>query len=191
MISKLRGQISYIDDKYIILDVSGVGYKVSLTSTDLAELGHNDQTLKETALWTYLSVKDDALDLYGFIDKSELGFFELLISISGIGPKKALGILSVAPVETLKKALRSRDTSYLTQVSGIGQKNAEKIILELKDKFKGLSGEMGSEVSGDVDALEALKSLGFGEREAREALKKVVGAKDTGEKVKKALKLLS
>ncbi len=174
MISKLRGKISYTDDKSIILDVSGVGYRVSLTKTDLAELTHSKESAKEVTLWTYLSVKEDALDLYGFIDKTDLDFFKLLISISGIGPKKALGILSVAPVETLKKALRSRDTSYLTQVSGIGRKNAEKIVMELKDKFTALEGgEDFISLREETDAIEAIKSLGYSTGEARDALQKI------------------
>ena len=192
MISKLRGKVSHIDDKAIILDVSGVGYKVSLTDTDLAELTHSNGDPKEVVLWTHLSVKDDALDLYGFINKKELDFFGLLIGISGIGPKKALAILSVAPVETLKKALRSRDTSYLTQVSGIGRKNAEKIVLELKDKFAALEGgEDFTSLREETDAIEAIKSLGYSAGEARDALQKVnPSIVKLGDKIKEGLKHL-
>lgn len=192
MISKLRGKIWHIDEKCVILDVSGVGYKVSLTDTDLAELMNEGKDRSEISLWTHLSVKDDALDLYGFINKKELDFFGLLISISGIGPKKALGILSVAPVETLKKALRSRDTSYLTQVSGIGRKNAEKIVLELKDRFEAIEGSNDSiSLREDSDALEAIKSLGYSSAEAREALQKVdASITKIGDRVKEALKNL-
>jgi Holliday junction DNA helicase RuvA len=192
MISKLRGKIWHIDDKCIILDVSGVGYKISLTDTDLAELMNDTKNPSEVTLWTHLSVKEDALDLYGFINKKELDFFGLLISISGIGPKKALGILSVAPVETLKKALRTRDTSYLTQVSGIGKKNAEKIVLELKDKFSTIEGgDDSASLREDSDAMEAIKSLGYSPSEAREALQKVdPSVIKIGDRVKEALKLL-
>jgi Holliday junction DNA helicase RuvA len=192
MISKLRGKIWHIDDKCIVLDVSGVGYKVSLTDTDLAELMNDSNNTKEISLWTHLSVKDDALDLYGFLHKKELDFFGLLISISGIGPKKALGILSVAPVETLKKALRTRDTSYLTRVSGIGKKNAEKIVLELKDKFAAIEGGDDSvSLREDSDAMEAIKSLGYSPSEAREALQKIdPSITKIGDRVKEALKLL-
>jgi holliday junction DNA helicase RuvA len=114
-----------------------------------------------------------------------------LLTVSGIGPKSAMGILSVATLQNLRHAISTGDTSHLTKVSGVGKKNAEKIVLELKDKLDGWTLEAGSSMSGEVDALEALKSLGYGEREAREALKKVTDTKDTGEKVKKALKLLS
>ena len=102
-----------------------------------------------------------------------------------------MGILSVATLQNLRHAISTGETSHLTKVSGVGKKNAEKIVLELKDKLDGWNIESGESMSGDVDALEALKSLGYGEKEAREALKKVVDAKDTGDKVKKALKILS
>ncbi|MBI5140288.1 MAG: Holliday junction branch migration protein RuvA [Candidatus Vogelbacteria bacterium] len=171
MISKLRGIVSYIGDKYVILDVSGVGYRLNLTASTLKTATRKE---KEVSFWTYLSVRENVMELFGFSEKSELDFFELLIGISGIGPKKAISILSVAPVETIKKALRGRDISYLTQVSGIGKKNAEKIILELKDKFEALvEGEDGLSLREESDALEAIKSLGYSTSEGRDALRKV------------------
>jgi len=100
-----------------------------------------------------------------------------------------MAIMTVASLRNLRKAIATGDVTHLTKVSGVGKKSAEKIVLELKDKFVDVSG--GEFISGDVDALEALKSLGYSEREAREALKKVSDISDTGEKVKKALKLLS
>jgi Holliday junction DNA helicase RuvA len=186
MISHLKGTLIHQNLKFIILDVSGVGYKI-YTNTALLESTKN----KTLEFWTYLAVRENALDLYGFQTKEELDFFELLLTVSGIGPKSAIGILAVATIQNLRHAISTGDVSHLTKVSGIGKKNAEKIVLELKDKIVGLSEDISVSVSGDVDALEALKSLGYGEREAREALKKVVDTTDTGEKVKKALKLLS
>ena len=105
---------------------------------------------------------------------SELELFEILIGISGIGPKSALGVLAIAPVDTLRKAIASGDTSYLTRVSGIGKKMAEKIVLELKEKLagKGVTVE-APELKEEADALEALISLGYSQREAREALSSV------------------
>ena len=182
MISKLRGTVDYLGDKYIVLDVSGVGYRVNLTASALARVITETKkgapglpAGREISFWTYLSVREDAMELYGFSEKSELDFFELLIGISGIGPKKAISILSVASVETIKKALRARDTSYLTQVSGIGRKNAEKIVLELKDKFEALadSEDGGLSLREESDALEAIKSLGYSASEGRDALQKV------------------
>lgn len=174
MISKLRGEVSYVGDKYIVLDVSGVGYRINLTASDLGKVIASGESEDELVFWTHLSVREDAMELYGFFEKNDLDFFELLIGISGIGPKKAIAILSVAPVETIKKALRGRDTSYLTQVSGIGRKNAEKIVLELKDKFEAVAGsEDGVNLKEESDAIEAIKSLGYSAAEGREALRKV------------------
>ncbi|HEY0220641.1 MAG TPA: Holliday junction branch migration protein RuvA [Candidatus Paceibacterota bacterium] len=186
MISHLRGNLLDQDLKSVVLDVGGVGYKVY---TNIALL--NTKKGSPLEFWTYLAVRENALDLYGFQSKEEINFFELLITVSGIGPKSALGILSVASLSNLRHAIASGDTSHLTKVSGIGKKNAEKIVLELRDKLEGLVTDLSQSVSHDVDALEALKSLGYPEREAREALKKVTDSKDTGDKVKKALKLLS
>ena len=185
MIGHLKGVVLQQDLKSIILDVAGVGYKI-YTNTAILD-GKKEKILE---FWTYLAVRENALDLYGFATKEELHFFELLISVSGIGPKSALGILSIASIQNLRHAISSGDTSHLIKVSGIGKKNAEKIVIELKDKLEGLSIDMSHSIHGDVDALEALKSLGYGEREAREALKKAEG--DTTEaKVRFALKNLN
>ncbi len=194
MIGHLKGTIIHQDLKSVILDVSGVGYKIYTNTASLSpkrSVGNKPEAQATTVFWTYLAVRENALDLYGFVTEEELHFFELLITVSGIGPKSAITILSVATLPNLRHAISTGDTGHLTKVSGIGKKNAEKIVLELKDKLVGLSTDMSESTTSDMDALEALKSLGYGEREAREALKKVSDVKDTGEKVKKALKLLS
>ena len=186
MIGHLRGTIVDTELKSIILDVSGVGYKIY---TNTATLESNAG--KEVSFWTYLVVRETALDLYGFQTKEELNFFELLISVSGIGPKGASGILSIASLQNLRHAIITGDTNHLVKVSGVGKKNAEKIVLELKDKIGNGENDIYGSDSNDIDALEALKSLGYTERDSREALKKVTDEKDVGQKVKKALKLLS
>ena len=172
----------------LIVDVGGVGYKVFVPTDVALEASPS----KPILLWTHLAVRETSLDLFGFGDKETLGIFELLITISGIGPKTALGILNVATPATLRQAVASGETSYLTRVSGIGKKNAEKIVLELKDKLKVSSEDTPADVRGEGDALEALVSLGYTERDARDALKKVtkdvVGASD---RVRAALKLLA
>jgi Holliday junction DNA helicase RuvA len=126
--------------------------------------------------------------LYGFLDRQELEFFEMLINVSGIGPKGALSILSVASIETLKKAIGTGDTIYLTKISGIGKKTAEKIVIELRDKIE--VDKTGTSLQGELDALEALKSLGYSQNEAREALKKISPLTDTNTKIREALKIL-
>ncbi len=190
MISRLTGTIAHIDPKYVVLDVSGVGYKIYTTVDIMMKLGKEKE---ETTLWTYLAVRENALDLYGFSSIQELNFFELLITISGIGPKTALGILNSASVEALQTAVQTDDTSSLIKVSGIGKKVAEKIVMELKDKVDKFTHteEAKSSMRGDADALEALKSLGYSQNEARDALKEL--PKDitkTNEKVREALKIL-
>ncbi len=189
MIGLIKGKVAEKDDRRLILETSnGIGYEVGVLPSLLQRTKNGDHL----RLHTHLAVREDALELYGFADKKELEFFKLLISISGIGPKGAVAILALAPPETLEKAVRSGDTNYLTRVSGIGKKRAEKIVLELKDKLGSLeTGAADHNLQGEADALEALQSLGYSLAEAREALKKVPPAiTDTSEKVKAALKVL-
>jgi Holliday junction DNA helicase RuvA len=188
MIGTLKGTVQYKDLAFIIVDVHGVGYKVSVSTDTAVDAFPGDPI----TLWTYLSVRETALDLFGFKDKETLDIFELLIGISGIGPKTALGILNVATPAMLRQAVAEDDTSYLTRVSGIGKKNAEKIVLELRDKLVTTSADQGLNMRAEGDALEALVSLGYNERDVREALKKVSKEiENTSERVKQALKILS
>lgn len=188
MITCLSGTIRYKDLNALVVDVDGVGYKVSVTTETALEVTPSSAIF----LWTHLVVRETTLELFGFLDKETLDTFELLIAISGIGPKSALSILNVATPSMLRQAVASEDTTYLTRVSGIGKKNAEKIVLELKNKLKIRTEDKGVDMRSEGDALEALVSLGYSERDAREALKKV--PKETAgasERVKAALKLLS
>lgn len=187
MISHLEGKIIHVEERFAVLQTGGVGYKIFATTETLEKL--RKKLNQAAVLWTHLAVRENALDLYGFPDKRELDFFELLITISGIGPKTALSILNVASADTIRKAVSSNDTSYLTKVSGIGKKTADKIVRELEDKIGSL--EIGGSISEEVDAVEALHSLGYSQAEARDALKKIekniTGASD---RVKAALKIL-
>jgi len=188
MIGQLTGKIVYADTEGVILDVHGVGYRLALTSNTFANVSTNQEA---TTFWTHLAVRENALDLYGFSDKAELDFFELMISISGIGPKKALAILSLAPLSVLRQAITENNASYLTKVSGIGRKNAEKIVLELKDKIGslGASTESTGMMREDSDVLEAIHALGYSLIEARDAVKRVP-ATVTGvnDRIKEALR---
>jgi Holliday junction DNA helicase RuvA len=190
MIAYLSGTVIHKELKYLVIDTGGVGYKVSTPIDTL-------NTLKEgqkTQFWIYTVVREDALDLYGFADQETLKFFELLITISGIGPKSALGILSAAPLASLREAVVSGETAYLTKIGGIGKKIADKIVLELKGKVVFGDNEVSSSTSlgrSDMDALEALKSLGYTQKEARDALEGLdESVTDTGAKVKAALRVL-
>ena len=189
MIAHMRGTVLDKAERSAVIAVGGLGYKVFATTVTMEKLREG----KEISLWTHLAVREDSQTLYGFLDRDELHFFELLISISGIGPKTALGILNVSSVSNIRKAVSTGDTSHLTKVSGIGRKMADKIVLELKGKFGMESADAADSASlrDEIDALEALEALGYGHREAREALKAVEKSiTDTGERVKKALKLL-
>ncbi|OHA92449.1 MAG: Holliday junction DNA helicase RuvA [Candidatus Zambryskibacteria bacterium RIFCSPHIGHO2_01_FULL_46_30] len=188
MIACLSGTVRHKDLHYLVIDISGVGYKVLVTTETALDVAPSSPIF----LWTHLVVRETSLELFGFLDKETLDVFELLITIPGIGPKSALGILNVATPSMLRQAVASEDTTYLTRVSGIGKKNAEKIVLELKDKLKITKEDRGLDMRSEGDALEALVSLGYNERDAREALKRVPKeTKGAGERVKAALKVLS
>jgi len=185
MIGSLRGKIILKTEKYLLIETGGVGYKVSVSPDTLSKINKLEN---EIFLFIHTHVREDAFDLYGFLDRQELEFFEMLINVSGIGPKGALSILGITSIETLRKAISMGDTSYLTKISGIGRKTAEKIVIELRDKVgKELE---GSSLQVELDALEALKSLGYSAVEAREALKKVSPETNTNTKIREALKIL-
>jgi Holliday junction DNA helicase RuvA len=186
MIGHLEGTVLKVDGGFAILSVGGVGYKVAATKEVLARLTSN----KEAAFWTHLAVREDALDLYGFPAEEELHFFQMLLTVSGIGPKSALAILDIAAVETLRSAIATGNASYLTTVSGIGKKTAEKIVLELRDKVGASTEGSAAAFSGDMEALEAMRALGYSAQEAREALRKVPAHIEKGnERLREALKI--
>jgi len=189
MIAKIEGQISYVGDRFLIVDVSGVGYKLFVTNEAIS-LSKVEESIK---LWVHTAVRENSIDLYGFLDIEELSFFELLLDVSGIGPKSALSTLSVAPVSTLRKAIASGDTTYLNKVSGIGRKTAEKIIIELKDKLKEYEGDIATSrvMQEERDILEALRTLGYSQDEAREAIKRIpADMTEMNNRLKEALKII-
>jgi len=185
MIAKIKGKLEYIKNSYAVVDVGGVGYKIYSTAYTLGKISGQS----EVDFFIHTHVREDAITLYGFLTLEELEMFELLISISGVGPKAGLGILTVASTKTIKTAIVNEDSSILTKVSGVGKKTAERVILELKNKIGDISlGDRESAISGS-DAIEALISMGYSAAEAREALKAVPkDIKDIGEMVKWALK---
>jgi holliday junction DNA helicase RuvA len=186
MIGYVDGKIVFKGEKYVILSTGGVGYKIFVP----VGVNRSLELDKDAKLWTHLHVREDAMELYGFLYQTELEFFVMLISVSGIGPKSALGVLAVAPIDTLKRAISSGDTSYLTKVSGIGRKIAEKIILELKDKIGyGKDFFVGEEMNEHTDILDALVSLGYQQKEAREMIQKIPrDIKGRDKRLKEALK---
>jgi Holliday junction DNA helicase RuvA len=188
MIASLTGTITHKEDRFLVIEVAGIGYKVYSTSEILRE--HAIGT--SIRVWTHQVIREDTNDLYGFTDQAELDLFELIIGVSGVGPRSALAIVSLAPPNTLKKAIASGNIEYLTKVSGIGRKISEKIILELRDKIELLPDDGDeSNMAEEADVIEALKAIGYKEREAREVLRKVPSTiTSTEEKIKEALKIL-
>ncbi len=189
MIAKLTGFISDVNEKSITLDVSGVGYEIFLSAGTLAGMFPNDIPL---TIYTHHHIREQSQELFGFMTQDAKKFFELMLSVSGVGPRSALAILDVAPLSSLVGSIMQGDASYLTSVSGIGKKTAEKVVLETRDKVGklGIEGDTRN-AGGDSDALAALQALGYTLMQAREVLKQVPEEiTTTNEKIKFALKQL-
>ena len=188
MIRMIKGEVVENGASFVVVDVGGVWYLVRVP------LPYSFAKSKDVMLHTYLAVRENALDLYGFKTHEELHMFELLIGIPKIGPKTALQIMSQADVALLQKSAVTEDANLLSKMSGIGKKSAEKIVLGLKDKFEGYvgDGDAGSAGAGESDIVDALITLGYSERDARETVRKIPqGLTDTNSRIKAALKLLS
>lgn len=197
MIYNVRGTLTYTDINYAVVECGGVGFKCFVSMTTLKEL---PPLGKEANLYTYLSVREDAMDLFGFATQQELDAFKLLITVSGVGPKAAMAVLSVLPPDRLSIAVSSGDVKSIQSAQGVGKKTAERIVLELKDKMLGIAPSNAAAVqsiqaiasnSDAQEAVEVLVSLGFNQSDAAT----VVGAMDKGlsvdDMIRKGLKQLS
>lgn len=187
MISFLQGKILLKNEKDIILMVNQIGYRVSLSPIFLEQL-KEEQELK---LFIHTHVKEDLLDLYGFKTIEELDFFKQLISVSGVGPKSAVNILGLAKLDDLKKAITSGDPSILRQVSGIGKKTAERLVVELKEKIITDISEEFVFNKDDKQVVEALVSLGYKEKDVRDLIKDLEFEGDLASRVKTALQSMN
>lgn len=188
MIMTLDGKIDHIGLNFIILEVRGIGYKIYLNTEVLAKV-KKEQNIK---FFVHQYIRESQLDLYGFLTFEELELFELLISVSGIGPKAAQAILSRSKPSQIKSAIMDEDLDIFTAVSGVGRKIATRIILELKGKISvdNLSIAVGRNHFPEI--LEALKSLGYRANEAKETLRTMPkNLKSDDEKIKWALQQLS
>jgi Holliday junction DNA helicase RuvA len=187
MIGYLQGTILKKIGKSIILNTGNVGYSVNLPAP-LLEKCKEGKTLE---LYIYTKVREDDISLFGFAKIEELEFFKTVLNVNGVGPKTALEILS-QDIDKTKAAILSNNILFLSKIPGIGKKTAEKMILELKDKIsKNSDIHQDKNTQEELDVLEALKSLGYSQNEAREALKQVEENLDTSKKIKSALKILS
>lgn len=181
MIYNISGTLSYVGDQFLVVECSGIGFKCFSSLNTLKSVGRTGEKIN---LFTYLSVKEDALDLFGFATEEELSFFKLLITVSGVGPKAAVAVLSELEPSRLALAIASGDVKSITRANGVGKKTAERIVLELKDKVANVasSNDMQSvasaaavvEESAAGEAVAALVALGFNKSDAAV----VVGAMD-------------
>ncbi|MDD5382738.1 MAG: Holliday junction branch migration protein RuvA [Candidatus Margulisbacteria bacterium] len=197
MISHLSGRLEHIDKNHVVVDVGNVGYQVNVPSATLNRLPKVGEQVK---LFTIQIVREDDISLYGFLNKEERALFSLLLSVSGIGPKLAMALISGFPLDKLVAAIAQADIALLSSISGVGRKTAERMVVELKEKigkaYAIKPAEMGAGIKGEStlisDAISALISLGYSPREAREVILQVNTEKlaSVEEIIKKALKSL-
>ena len=177
MIGKLTGTFGGVSHGVTLVEVGGVGYAVR---TPLFAIENMRNTGGEISLFIYTAVREDSIDLYGFSTQEELEFFKQLISVKGLGPKTALGVMNVADTASLKRSISAGDAKTLTKVFGIGKKSAERIVVELRDKLaqeiQSPSTALGAKPSDDFEVIEALMALGYRADESRAALKEAGGS---------------
>lgn len=203
MIAFVRGLVEEISPENVVIDVGGIGYNVKISSTTASKLPGIGE---EAKLYTYTSVREDAFWLYGFLSKADLEIFKKCITVSGIGPKGALSILSVMDADSLRYAIMSEDKKAIAKAPGIGARTAERLILELKDKVSVDDEMIGREIAANAsasgtnpmaitsdqmkEALDALVALGYGQTESLKALQSIpdLEGMDSGAILKAALK---
>ncbi|MEK7655997.1 MAG: Holliday junction branch migration protein RuvA [Patescibacteria group bacterium] len=185
MIGSLRGVVQEVHPPFVLLEVAGVGYLVSVSIPTIATVSVGS----EARFYIYDNVREDARDAYGFSTYDELQFFKKLISISGVGPKVALTILSAGSLRAIQDAILSGNLSFLTSVPGVGMKTAQKIVLELKGKIV----EESDSSSPDREVMDALVSLGYSASQARDAVSRAGASEeiDVSQRVRLALKYLA
>ncbi|MBQ3432127.1 MAG: Holliday junction branch migration protein RuvA [Clostridia bacterium] len=197
MIYSLSGKLVMADINTAVIDINGIGFRCVCSSRTLASL---PQTGKDAFLLTYMNVREDAIELFGFADKTELDCFKLLIGVKGIGPKAAMSILSTLTPDRLALAVASKDFRAIQAAPGIGKKGAEMVVLELKDKIGSIDSvdaegfEQVSEASASSskkDAIEALVSLGYSQTDASKLVAKADASLSTEDLIKYALSNLS
>ncbi|MEK7464369.1 MAG: Holliday junction branch migration protein RuvA [Patescibacteria group bacterium] len=186
MIYSIVGNLVGRGDNFLVVETGGVGFKISTNSETLSSVPQG-----EIKLFCYLYVREDQLELYGFLEEQALKFFEMLNSVSGIGPKTALGILDMAPVPKIMAAILERRADFLTRASGIGKKTAERLILELHSKIKlPESQTLTSKMDMDIEVEEALVSLGYPRSQVKDAVRNLGEAKTLEERLREALKFM-
>lgn len=173
MIYFVSGKLESKRVNYVVVEAYGIGYKIFVPIPTIKKLPALGQEIK---LLTYFHVREDVMSLYGFLEEKELNFFKALVSISGVGPKTALGILSVAPTDNLVAAIARGESDLLQRSSGIGRKTAARVVMELKDKVfveSGTGEETVRLMESDEDVYEALLSLGYSAKQVKVAMEKI------------------
>lgn len=198
MIYNIKGELTYCDVQFVVIECGGIGFKCFTSLTTVKTIGQIGSMVN---LYTHLSVKEDAMDLYGFATQEELNSFKLLITVSGIGPKAAVSILSELSPDRLAIAIASSDVKAITRANGVGKKTAERVVLELKDKMVGMSAGDGSsavssaasvvEESAAGEAVAALVALGFAQSDAAVAVGQMDKSLSADEMIRLGLKQLS
>lgn len=195
MISYIKGTLERRAESYIIIETGGIGYQVFVSPATLAKL---PQTGAEVKVFTYFSVKEDGMSLYGFASQEEQEMFHKLLTVSGVGPKGALGFLSMLKPSEIIMAILSDDVKTLSKAPGVGRKTAQRVILELKDKFKTeealsmggaeLEGIVETSIGGDAkfEAIDAMTALGYSRSEAAKAVNAVAAEGMSTEEILKA-----
>lgn len=189
MIYTLSGTLSEKRDGFIILDVQGVGYRIFTPKSVSEKLPAAGNSLK---FYCYMNVRENGTELYGFLSETERKMFELLTSVSGVGPKTAARVLDVASIEQVAGAIRVGQADLLTKASGVGRKTAERVVVELRGKMDGFADrDAAKTMESDVDITEALSNLGYSKSDARDALKKIdPGLDKLEDRLRAALKIL-
>ena len=200
MLSYIKGELAEVFEDTIVVENNGMGINVKVPATVLSNIPSIGEDIK---VYTYLYVREDAINVYGFLTRDDLNVFKLLLNVNGVGPKAALGILSTISANDLRYAVLSDDVNAIKKAPGIGAKTAQRLIIELKDKLKLeseealiLNANVSTKPSDDLilknDAIEALVSLGYSQREAMDAVKKVdISNKNLDDIIKESLKNLA
>ncbi len=192
MIAYIEGNIEYISDKQAIISAGGIGYSVIMVPKILGSLSVNQAPVK-VFVYSKLNMREGTFDLYGFTKIEDLNLFKILTSVSGLGPKTAMQILSTVEPRHLKEAVVQEDPQALRKISGLGTKTAQRLVIELQGKLDYLE-TTGSDLGGldqEAHALEALTSLGYSQSQAKDALKQVKNPTDLSDRVRQALQLLA
>lgn len=192
MISYIEGTVQYKSDKQAIISAGGIGYTITLVPKILATLAVNQEAVK-VFVYSRLNMREGTFDLYGFTKLEDMELFKILTSVSGLGPKTAMQILSTVEPRHLKEAVVAENPEALRKISGLGTKTSQRLVVELQGKLDYID-SAGSDMGAlDVEsqAYEALVSLGYSQFQAKDALKQVKDAKDLSDRVRKALQLLA